>query len=45
MAQVDLSQVSLSSDMVFADDEGERQLAAMTGSVADGCTATLTVGV
>jgi len=40
-----LGQVSLSRDMVFSDDEGESQLAAVTGSVADGYTATLTVGV
>jgi protocatechuate 3,4-dioxygenase beta subunit len=37
--------VSLSSDMVFRDDGGIHQLATMAGSVADGYTASLTIGV
>ena len=40
-----LSQVSLTSDMVFADDEGESQLAEVSGSVSAGYTAALVVGV
>lgn len=38
-------QVSLTSDMVFRDDGGIHQLATMAGSVADGYTASLTIGV
>lgn len=40
-----LRQVSLSSDNVFGEDGGVLQLATMTGSVADGFTANLTVRV
>ena len=39
-----LSQVSLASDMVFADSAA-KELATVTGSVTSGCTAALTVGV
>jgi protocatechuate 3,4-dioxygenase beta subunit len=39
-----LAQVSLSTDMVFSDGSYS-ETPAMTGSVADGYTATLTVGV
>jgi protocatechuate 3,4-dioxygenase beta subunit len=38
-------QVSLAKDMVFRDDGGIHQLATMSGSVADGYTASLTIGV
>ncbi|MFD4421871.1 hypothetical protein ACFWN7_10240 [Agromyces sp. NPDC058484] len=37
--------VSLSSDNVFGDDGGIHQVATMSGSVAEGCTAALTIGV
>jgi protocatechuate 3,4-dioxygenase beta subunit len=40
-----LSQVSLASDNVFGDDGGIHQIASMSGSVADGYTAALTIGV
>lgn len=40
-----LSRVSLSTDNVFSDDEGESQLATATGSVTDGYTLTLEVGI
>lgn len=40
-----LSQVSLSSDGVFGEDSGARQLATVTGSAASGLAATLTVGL
>jgi protocatechuate 3,4-dioxygenase beta subunit len=40
-----LAQISLSSDNVFGDDGGALQIAAMTGDVASGYTATLTVRV
>ncbi len=40
-----LAQTSLSKDMVFGDDGGIHQLATMTGSVTDGYTAALTIGV
>lgn len=40
-----LAQVSLSSDNVFSDDDGEMQLATVTGSVASGFVATLQVGI
>jgi protocatechuate 3,4-dioxygenase beta subunit len=40
-----LAQTSLTSDMVFGDDGGIHQLATMSGSVDDGLTAQLTVGV
>ncbi len=40
-----LAQLSLESDNVFGDDGGVSQLGAMTGSVADGLTVTLTVPV
>lgn len=40
-----LADVSLTTDMVFADDGGERQLATVTGDETTGCTATLTIGV
>jgi protocatechuate 3,4-dioxygenase beta subunit len=39
------SQVSLQSDNVFGDDGGIRQIATMSGSVAAGYTASLTIGV
>jgi len=39
------SQVSLESDMVFADDGGARQLGSISGSVADGLTVELAVTV
>ena len=39
------SQVSLESDMVFADDGGARQLGSISGSVADGLTVELAVPV
>ena len=42
---VNLAQTSLETDMVFSDDGGARQLATMTGSVANGLTATLSVPV
>jgi protocatechuate 3,4-dioxygenase beta subunit len=38
-------QVSLQTDMVFRDDGAIHQLATMSGSVADGYTASLTIGV
>jgi protocatechuate 3,4-dioxygenase beta subunit len=40
-----LSQVSLATDNVFGEDEGELQLAAVTGSVGAGYTITLTAGL
>jgi protocatechuate 3,4-dioxygenase beta subunit len=40
-----LGQVSLSDDNVFGDDSGARQIATVTGSVADGYLVRLTVGV
>ena len=40
-----LAQTSLSSDMVFGDDGGALQIAAMSGDAAHGYTATLTVRV
>ena len=40
-----LSQVSLTTDMVFSDDEAQSQLAAISGSVPAGYTAALAVGV
>ena len=40
-----LARVSLSQDMVFSDDGGVSQLATMTGDVAGGYTAALTVGL
>jgi hypothetical protein len=40
-----LSQLSLESDNVFGDDGGAHQLATVTGSLADGYQATLTVPV
>jgi protocatechuate 3,4-dioxygenase beta subunit len=40
-----LARTSLQTDMVFADDGAEDQLATTSGSIADGLTATLTVGV
>ena len=40
-----VSELSLQSDMVFGDDGGIFQLATMSGSVAEGYTAALTVGV
>ena len=39
-----LAQTSLDSDMVFSDGYDD-QLATVTGSVGDGMTATLTIGV
>ena len=40
-----LSQVSLSTDMVFSDDRAIHQLATVTGSVKEGFVANLTVGI
>jgi protocatechuate 3,4-dioxygenase beta subunit len=40
-----LAQITLESDNVFGDDAGVHQLAAVTGSLADGYVATLTVPV
>lgn len=40
-----LSQTSLTQDMVFGDDGGIHQIASMAGSVAAGYTASLTVGI
>jgi protocatechuate 3,4-dioxygenase beta subunit len=40
-----LSQTSLENDNVFGDDDGVHQLATVTGDVAKGYVATLTVGV
>jgi protocatechuate 3,4-dioxygenase beta subunit len=40
-----LAQTSLQRDMVFGDDGGVHQLAAITGSVQEGYVARLTVGV
>ena len=40
-----LAQVSLTDDNVFGDDAGAHQLGAVTGSVAQGYTVSLTVGV
>jgi len=40
-----LAQTSLQRDMVFGDDGGVRQLATVSGSVQEGYTARLTVGV
>ena len=40
-----LSQTSLQSDMVFSDDGGIHQIATMSGSVAEGYTASLTIGI
>jgi protocatechuate 3,4-dioxygenase beta subunit len=40
-----LAQVSLDDDNVFGEDSGALQLAVVTGSVAEGLTATLEVGV
>lgn len=39
------AQVSLASDNVFGDDGGIHQIATMSGSVASGYTAALTIGV
>jgi len=39
------SQVTLASDNVFGDDGGIHQIANMSGSVASGYTASLTIGV
>lgn len=44
-SEANLSRVSLSSDMVFADDRGVRQLPAMKGSVSTGFKAGLVVPV
>ena len=40
-----MSQTSLTSDMVFSDDGAVDQLATMSGSIDGGLTAQLTVGV
>ena len=40
-----LAQISLQSDNVFGDDGGIHQIATMSGSVASGYAAVLTVGV
>lgn len=40
-----LSQVTLQTDNVFGDDGGEHQVGTLTGSVADGYTATLTIAI
>lgn len=39
------ARVSLRSDNVFGDDGGIHQIATMSGSVAQGCTASLAIGV
>ncbi|UJP09301.1 hypothetical protein L2X99_12765 [Microbacterium sp. KUDC0406] len=39
------SQVTLTGDNVFSDDGGIHQIATMTGSIADGYTAALTIAV
>lgn len=39
------AQVSLQGDMVFGDDGGIHQIATMSGSVAQGYTASLTIGI
>ena len=39
------AQVTLAGDNVFGDDGGIHQIASMSGSVADGYTAALTIGV
>ncbi|WIV57273.1 3,4-dioxygenase subunit beta [Amycolatopsis nalaikhensis] len=44
-SQPNLKKVSLSSDNVFGDDSGARQLATVTGDVKSGYTVTLNVGV
>jgi protocatechuate 3,4-dioxygenase beta subunit len=43
--RANLSSISLMSDGIFGDDGGIHQLATVTGSVADGFTANLTIGV
>jgi len=40
-----MTQVSLTSDNVFGNDGGAQQLGAMSGSVSDGYTVSLTVPV
>jgi len=40
-----LKRVSLSSDGVFGEDEGERQIGTMSGSVANDLTVDLSVPV
>jgi protocatechuate 3,4-dioxygenase beta subunit len=40
-----LSQVSLTTDNVFGDDSGARQIATVTGDVRSGLTVRLTVGI
>ena len=40
-----LAQTSLASDLVFGDDGGIHQIASMSGSVENGYTAALTIGV
>ncbi len=40
-----LAQTSLSQDMVFGDDGGIHQIASMSGSVAKGYVAALTIGI
>jgi len=40
-----VAQTSLTRDMVFGDDGGIHQIASMSGSVASGFTASLTIGV
>lgn len=40
-----LAQLSLSTDNIFGDDDGETQLAIVTGSNSAGYVATLTVGI
>jgi protocatechuate 3,4-dioxygenase beta subunit len=40
-----MSRITLATDMVFGDDSAARELATVTGSVADGYAATLTLAV
>jgi hypothetical protein len=40
-----LARTSLSTDMVFSDDDAIHQLATVTGSVKDGFVGNLTIGI
>ena len=40
-----LSAITLASDNVFGNDQAAHQLATVTGSITDGYTVSLTVGV
>jgi protocatechuate 3,4-dioxygenase beta subunit len=42
---INLSQITLESDMVFGDDDAARELATVTGNVTDGYVAVLTIAV